>query len=75
MVDPRPKRRLDRGMKVILTFLTLLFFVSCSTPAQRELHSRYAEIDKALSGGKISDKEAIEMKNAAHKAYAIGGGD
>jgi hypothetical protein len=62
-------------MKVLLNILSISFLVSCSTPAQRELHSRYAEINKAQSEGKISDKESIEMKNAAHKAYAIGGGD
>jgi hypothetical protein len=55
--------------------LSISFLVSCSSPAQRELHSWYAEINKAQSEGKISDKESIEMKNAAQKAYAIGGGD
>ena len=55
--------------------LVLLGFIGCATPAQRELHSRYVEIDEALVNGEISKQQALQMKNDAHKAFAIGGND
>ena len=45
----------------------------CQIPIENYI-SRYAEIKKAPPEGKISVKESIEIKNAADKAYGMGGG-